>query len=61
METSIENKLHEVDSQIVGLYAKIGLNGNKSLKDIKHAMKLLERDFPAGDQKVYNFQCCDRD
>jgi hypothetical protein len=61
MDKSIENKLQEVDSQIIGLYTKIGLNGNKSLKDIKLAIRLLEQDFSAGDQKVYKFHCCDRD
>jgi len=61
MEKPVDDKIQEIDKQIIWLYNEVGKNNNKSLYKIKKQINLLSNQTILGHSKIYEFKCCGSD
>ena len=57
MGKSIENRMREVDTKIVGLYNLAKVNGDKSASEIIKQICLINNQTFLEHSKEYTFQC----
>jgi hypothetical protein len=61
MKKSLEERIHEIDRQIIHLYDLIETNGEKSFPSLERQIKKVKNHANSENSKTYKFQCRDCD